>query len=336
VKKVISIPLFVLLLTFESLLAQQPKFTVGLEAFRRIEHKNYNDPAGYIIDELPYTRSSYGLRLGYYDHYSKWAFFTGIYRYTYHSDVNAWFPPKLPPVYIRYDVNSGMQIPLRVKYRIIGNRFNEKAQTVIGKFDISVLSGIYLATINQSSGMSGFSSAVMDPPWYDDRIIGETISSPTRRLNFGTEAGLELCYRISDKFDFNYTFIRSFGFSRIHEINVDYKKVSTDENFKASITSNGSGSHHIIGLSYKFPTKEQKVLMKAQKLPKETKQDMQDSDISVHRVHRFLFVNPGFDSEMPLSKKSTFSTRAGIGYGGSYPMLTDYYSTGFLYMIAPF
>lgn len=56
---------------------------------------------------------------------------------------------------------------------------------------------------------------------------------------------------------------------------------------------------------------------------------------STQKVWRINFLNPGIELEVPTGNYSTFSTGAGVGYGGSYPELT-WGGSGFLYIIAPF
>ena len=53
-------------------------------------------------------------------------------------------------------------------------------------------------------------------------------------------------------------------------------------------------------------------------------------------VFRLNFLNPGVEYEMPTGTYSTFSAGLGVGYGGSYPDLSDKESSGLIYMIAPF
>lgn len=48
------------------------------------------------------------------------------------------------------------------------------------------------------------------------------------------------------------------------------------------------------------------------------------------------FVNPGFEIEMPQSLNTTINIHLGVGYGGSYPDLTEGFESGFQYLIAPF
>lgn len=58
---------------------------------------------------------------------------------------------------------------------------------------------------------------------------------------------------------------------------------------------------------------------------------------TTERVWRVNFINPGAEVEVPLSKNFTFSANVGVGYGGSYPELTESsLGSGIVYVIAPF
>lgn len=52
-------------------------------------------------------------------------------------------------------------------------------------------------------------------------------------------------------------------------------------------------------------------------------------------VWRLNFFNPGVEYEFPTGENSTFSAGLGVGYGGSYPDLSDS-GNGWQYLIAPF
>jgi len=54
------------------------------------------------------------------------------------------------------------------------------------------------------------------------------------------------------------------------------------------------------------------------------------------KQRKISFINPGFEIELPLHRKSTFVINPGIGYNISYPNISDFTSSGWLYLIAPF
>lgn len=55
------------------------------------------------------------------------------------------------------------------------------------------------------------------------------------------------------------------------------------------------------------------------------------------KVWRLNFLNPGIEVELPVTVKSTVSANAGVGYGGSYPNLSETdFQSGLVYTIAPF
>ncbi len=57
---------------------------------------------------------------------------------------------------------------------------------------------------------------------------------------------------------------------------------------------------------------------------------------STVKVWRINFLNPAIELELPVGNKSTLSTGIGVGYGGSYPHLTNSIGTGFVLLITPF
>lgn len=61
----------------------------------------------------------------------------------------------------------------------------------------------------------------------------------------------------------------------------------------------------------------------------------EENRISIEKIWRINFLNPGVELEVPTSQFSTFSSGIGIGYGGGYPDLTSG-GSGFIYIISPF
>lgn len=51
---------------------------------------------------------------------------------------------------------------------------------------------------------------------------------------------------------------------------------------------------------------------------------------------KICFINPGLELEIPLLRKTTLIVNPGIGYNISYPNTSDFTSSGWLYLIAPF
>lgn len=59
-------------------------------------------------------------------------------------------------------------------------------------------------------------------------------------------------------------------------------------------------------------------------------------DIKTEKVWRVNFLNPAIELEMPISKKATFSTSLGIGYGVPYDEISVSPYNQFLYSFNPF
>lgn len=51
-------------------------------------------------------------------------------------------------------------------------------------------------------------------------------------------------------------------------------------------------------------------------------------------IKKITFINPGFEIEIPSTKRISFNVHGGIGYGGGYPKLTS--GSGALVLISPF
>lgn len=63
----------------------------------------------------------------------------------------------------------------------------------------------------------------------------------------------------------------------------------------------------------------------------------QSEDIKTEKVLRVNFINPGIDYELPVGSNKVISTGIGIGYGGSYPSLSNHnLNSGWVYLISPF
>ena len=54
------------------------------------------------------------------------------------------------------------------------------------------------------------------------------------------------------------------------------------------------------------------------------------------KQRKICFINPGLELELPLQRKTSLILNPGIGYNISYPNTSDFTSSGWLYLIAPF
>ena len=54
------------------------------------------------------------------------------------------------------------------------------------------------------------------------------------------------------------------------------------------------------------------------------------------KQRKICFINPGLELELPLKRKTSLIINPGIGYNISYPHISDFTSSGWLYLIAPF
>ncbi|HYX08502.1 MAG TPA: hypothetical protein VE912_17355 [Bacteroidales bacterium] len=61
-----------------------------------------------------------------------------------------------------------------------------------------------------------------------------------------------------------------------------------------------------------------------------------DTIVFTSKQKKICFINPGFELELPLHRKTSLIINPGIGYNISYPNTSDFTSSGWLYLIAPF
>ena len=61
-----------------------------------------------------------------------------------------------------------------------------------------------------------------------------------------------------------------------------------------------------------------------------------DTIAFVSKQRKICFINPGLEMEFPLRRQTSLIINPGIGYNISYPNTSDFTSSGWLYLFAPF
>jgi hypothetical protein len=61
-----------------------------------------------------------------------------------------------------------------------------------------------------------------------------------------------------------------------------------------------------------------------------------DTIANTIKHRKISLINPGLEFELPLQRKTSLILNPGIGYKISYPNTSDFTSSGWLYLIAPF
>jgi hypothetical protein len=239
----------------------QGKWTLGLEATRRIELRKYEDSYRYLLKRGGFESVfPVGVNVA-YQYSEKWRFESGLLSTPYSRTVAVFYnEPGYQRLFNRplFFINptSTFEIPLKVAYHP-GFRWKRIQFNVIGGLNTYILDGVL-----DSMGEAGLPSVpVLPTPPTNLSVIYNM--RPISRINFSLETGAEAMRELGRRFIVLYRFSARLGLIDMVEMEGNYKTgqniLENPENiYPFRIVSNGTALHHTFSLRYRLGKKKEK------------------------------------------------------------------------------
>jgi|GEM_PF-1055432 len=239
----------------------QGRWTLGLEATRRIELRKYEDSYRYLLKRGGFeSKFPVGVNVA-FQYSEKWRFESGFISTPYSETVAVFYNEPgyqrlfdRPLIYI--GSTSTFEIPLKVAYNP-GFRWKGIQLNIIGGFNTYILDGVL-----NSMGEAGLPSI---PVWPSPPTNLSVIYNmgPISRINFSLETGAEAMKELGRRFIVLYRFSARLGLIDMVEMEGNYKTgqniLENPENiYPFRVVSNGSALHHTFSLRYRLGKKKEK------------------------------------------------------------------------------